>query len=185
MRTRPTRALVALCGLLLFGMIAAPAQAQDVANGLAIANVLASLTVTATQPLNFGNVFQGVAKSQDETSDANSGIFTITGSASANISIYLQLPEYIALADGSDRMQIAFGVQDATFSVLDAAAPSTPSAPGAGAQLEQNPRLLTLTAIGVGGTSQIFLGGRVVPTINQAAGAYSGDIACTVAYTGT
>jgi hypothetical protein len=174
-----------LFGLLFFGLIGHPAQAQDVANGLAIANVLATLSVFATQPLDFGNVFQGVAKSQDETSDANSGIFTITGAASADLSIFLQLPEYIALADGSDRMQIAFSDQDATFSVLDAAAPSTPSAPGAGALLNQNPRVLVGTPVGAGGTSQIFLGGRVVPSINQAAGAYSGDILCTVAYTGT
>ncbi len=185
MRTRPMRALIALCGLLLFGMIAIPVQGQEVANGLAIANVLASLSVVATQPLDFGNVFQGVAKSQDETSDLNSGIFTIAGSANANISVYLQLPEYLALADGSDRMAIAFSTTDATYSVLDAAAPSTPSAPGAGAQLDQNPRVLAGTAVGAGGFSQIFIGGRVIPSVNQTAGGYAGDIICTVAYTGT
>lgn len=185
MRTRPIRALITLCGLLLFGMIAIPVQGQEVANGLAIANVLASLSVVATQPLDFGNVFQGVAKSQDETSDLNSGIFTIAGSANANISVYLQLPEYLALADGSDRMSIAFSTSDATYSVLDAAAPSTPSAPGAGAQLDQNPRTLTGTAVGAGGFAQIFIGGRVIPSVNQTAGGYAGDIICTVAYTGT
>jgi hypothetical protein len=135
--------------------------------------------------LDFGNVYQGVAKTQDETSDANSGIFTITGAAAANIACYFQLPEYIALANGTDRMPITFSTTDATFSVLDAAAPSTPSAPGVGATLNTNPRNLTGTAIGAGGTSQIFLGGKVVPSVNQAAGAYSADVVLTVSYTGS
>lgn len=184
MRTKRTLSLVVLVSLVFLGLTSS-LHSQDVANGLAIANVMASLSVVATQALDFGNVFQGVAKIQDETSDANSGIFTIAGAASAGISVYLQLPEYLALADGSDRMAIAFSNQDATYSVLAAAAPSTPSAPGAGALLDQNPRALVGTAVGVGGTSQIFLGGRVIPSVNQAAGAYSGDIICTVAYTGT
>lgn len=184
MRTKRTLALGLLVSLVFLG-VSGSLYSQDVANGLAIANVLASLSVIATQPLDFGNVFQGVAKIQDETSDANSGIFTIAGAASAGISVYVQLPDYLALADGSDRMLVAFGNQDATFSFLDAAAPSTPSAPGAGALLDQNPRALIGTTVGAGGTSQIFLGGRVIPSVNQAAGAYSGDIVCTVAYTGT
>lgn len=160
-------------------------QAQDVANGTAIANVLASLTVVATQPLDFGNVFQGVAKTQDETDDALSGIFTITGAASAGLSVYMQLPDYLALASGADRLTVTFSNQDCTFSVLDAAAPSTPSAPGLGALLNQDPRNLVGTTVGVGGTSQIFIGGKVTPSVNQSSGAYAGDVVCTVAYTGT
>ncbi|MBI5267867.1 MAG: hypothetical protein HY851_11610 [candidate division Zixibacteria bacterium] len=177
-----------LCLMVMAGlatMTAPAANAQDVTTGSATATILAVLSVTATQALNFGNVYQGVAKTQDETSDANSGIFTITGAAAANISCYFQLPEFVALANGSDRMTITFSSTDATFSVLDAAAPSTPSAPGLGATLNTNPRNLTGTAIGAGGTSQIFLGGKVIPSVNQTAGAYSADIVLTVAYLGT
>ncbi len=180
------KAGLCLTVLASLALMSAPmAQAQDVTTGSATATVLAVLSVAATQALNFGNVYQGVAKTQDETSDANSGIFTITGQAGADISVYLHLPDFIALADGSARMQIAFGAQDCTFSVLAAAAPSTPSAPGAGALLNQDPRVLNGTAIGAGGVSQIFLGGKVTPAVNQVAGAYSGDIVCTVAYLGT
>jgi hypothetical protein len=162
------------------------AEAQDVANGQAIANVLATLTVTATQNLDFGNIYQGVAKIQDETDDALSGIFTITGASGAGLSVYMQLPEYLALASGADRLTIAFGAQDCTFSVLDAAAPSTPSFPGAGALLNQDPRMLAGTTVGAAsGTSQVFIGGKVIPAVNQSAGAYAGDVVCTVAYTGT
>ncbi len=176
---------IGLVALATLAMLTVPAtQAQDVTTGSASATVLAVLAVSATQALAFGNVYQGVAKTQDETSDANSGIYTITGQASAVISCHFQLPEYVALANGSDRMTIAFSSTDATFSILAAAAPSTPSAPGAGATLNTNPRNLTGTAIGAAGTSQIFLGGKVIPSVNQAAGAYSADIVLTVAYTG-
>jgi len=175
--------LVALAALAV--MIAPGANGQDVTTGSATATVLTVLAVTATQALDFGNVYQGVAKVQDETDDALSGIFTITGSGAANISCYMQLPDYVALSTGVDRMTIAFSTTDATFSVLAAAAPSTPSAPGVGATLNTNPHNLTGTAIGAAGTSQIFLGGKVIPSVNQTAGAYSADIVLTVAYTGS
>jgi hypothetical protein len=188
MSIRPsTLSMRTVCVLCLLTLLAVneSVYTQDVANGQAIANVLAVLSVAATQDLDFGNIYQGVAKIQDETDDALSGIFTITGAAGAGLSVYMQLPEYLALASGADRLVIAFGNQDCTYSVLDAAAPSTPSAPGVGALLNQDPRVLAGTTVGAGGTSQIFIGGKVIPAVNQSAGAYSGDIVCTVAYTGT
>lgn len=166
-------------------MTASIAQGQDVTTGSATATVLAVLAVTATQDLDFGNVYQGVAKIQDETDDALSGIFAISGAANADIACYMQLPDYVALATGADRMTIAFSTTDATFSVLPAGAPSTPSAPGVGALLNQDPHNLTGTSIGAGGAAQIFLGGKVIPSVNQAAGAYSADIVLTVSYIGT
>ena len=159
-----------LVGDALVATVGAPSlvSAQDVSTGQATAQVLAILQVAAVQALDFGNVYQGVPKVQDETSDALSGIFSISGAPSANIACYF-----------------TFSATDATFSVLDAAAPSTPSAPGAGATLNANPRNLTGTAIGAGGAAQIFLGGEVIPTVNQTAGAYSADIVLTVSYTGS
>ncbi len=183
----PTHLIRCMVAVALVAAFCAPSvvNAQDVSTGQAQATVLAVLSVTATQALNFGNVYQGVPKVQDETSDANSGIYTISGAAAANIACYFQLPDYVALSDGSDRLPITFSLTDATFSVLAAAAPSTPSAPGAGATLNTSPRNLTGTAIGAAGTSQIFLGGKVLPTINQTAGAYAADIVLTVSYIGT
>ena len=177
-RLATVAALVALVAVLPLSS----AQSQDVAVGQATATVLAVLAVAATQALDFGNVYQGVAKTQDETDNALSGKFSITGEASANISCFFQLPDYIALANGTDRMVIAFSTTDATFSILAA---GTPAVPGVGATLNTNPRNLTGTAVGAAGTSQIFLGGKVIPSVNQTAGAYSGDIVLTVAYTGS
>lgn len=175
--------------ILTLALLLLPIQssvAQDVANGLATATVMASLAVTAVQDLAFGNVLQGVAKSTPNDNDATSGIFNIAGAASAGISIYLTLPDYMALADGSDRMTIAFTSTDASVDTTVA----TPSTVVAGdGWVNINPRGLGALAggpvIGTAGQTNLYLGGRVTPTVDQKAGAYTGDIICTVAYDGT
>ena len=163
--------------------LAIPVSGQDVATGLATANVQAVLAVTAIQPLDFGIVFQGVAKSQDETSDANSGIFNIVGQGSAGISIYLALPAYMALPTGVDRMSVAFGINDCALDTMN----TSPSTVVAGdGWIDQDPNNLPSgLVVGQAGQTNIYLGGRVIPSVDQMAGAYSGDIICTVAYTGT
>jgi hypothetical protein len=168
--------------LLIFG--AAAVSGQDVANGLATANVVTELSVVATQPLQFGNVFQGVAKTQDKNDDINSGIFTITGQASAGISISLTLPDFLALTPGgADRMYIAFSATDANLDTTVV----TPATFGAGdGWIDQNPRLLPNAAkLGSGGSARIYLGGKVSPAVDQRSGAYAGDIVCSVAYNGS
>jgi hypothetical protein len=180
-RTKLIRWLpLALLGLMI---MAGPSQAQDVATGQALASVLASLSVTAVQPLDFGQVYQGVAKIQDETDDALSGIFSIAGAGSAGISVYLTLPQYMALPDGSDRMTVAFGTTDAAVDTMNL----TPSTVAAGdGWIDQDPNNLPGNlVVGQGGQTNLYLGGRVIPSVDQAAGNYTGDIICQVAYTGT
>ena len=184
--TRRLTTQAKLLTLLFLFLLVQAGEAQDVANGQATATVLAGLAVTAVQDLAFGNVLQGVAKSTPNNDDANSGIFSITGAASAGISIYLTLPDYMALADGSDRMTIAFSSTDATVDTTVA----TPSTVVAGdGWVNVNPRGLSGLAggpvVGAGGQTDLYLGGRVTPTVDQKAGAYTGDIICTVAYDGT
>ncbi|PWB76176.1 hypothetical protein C3F09_01110 [candidate division GN15 bacterium] len=177
------RTIGVLCLLVLL-LVGENACTQDVANGLAIATCLAGLTVTATQPLQFGNVFQGVAKSQGKNDDANSGIFTISGAPSAGISIYLSLPAFLALLPGgADRMIVAFSTTDATVDTTTV----TPSTAAAGdGWIDQNPYALpAAVVIGAGGSTCVYLGGRVLPSVNQTAGNYEADIICSVAYTGT
>jgi hypothetical protein len=178
LQTPVTAALVLVCLL-----SAGSALAQDVANGLALANVQAALVVTAVQDLDFGNVLQGVMKAQDQTDDALSGIFSITGQASAGLALYITLPDYMALADGSDRMTVAFGINDATIDTL-VATPST--VVGADGWVDVDPHNLpAATVIGAAGQTNIYLGGRVIPAVNQHSGAYTGDITVTAAYNGT
>jgi hypothetical protein len=169
---------------LLCALLASGVAAQDVANGLVTANVVTELTVTATQPLQFGNVFQGVAKVQGKNDDVNSGIFTIGGQPSAGISISLTLPDFLALTPGgADRLYISFSSTDANVDTTTV----TPSTFGGGdGWLDQNPRLLpAATKIGAGGSTRIYLGGKVSPSVDQRSGPYVGDVICSVAYNGT
>ncbi len=172
-----------LVALILVVIISIPVQAQDVATGQALATVLASLSVVAVQSLDFGQVYQGVAKIQDETDDALSGIFDITGEGSSGISIYLTLPTYMALPDGSDRMTVAFGVADCSVDTMNVT-PSTVVAGDGWVDVDPN-NLPNVLVIGQAGQTNVYLGGRVIPSVDQAAGNYSGDIICNVAYTGS
>lgn len=169
--------------LLAVALAPTPGQAQDVAAGEAIATVMAALSITAIQPLNFGNVFQGVAKSQDQADDVNSGIFQILGANSAGISLYLALPAYLALPDGSDRLIIAFSTTDCTIDTM-ALSPSTVT-PGDGWADVDPHNLPNNLVVGVGGQTNVYLGGRVIPSVDQESGNYAGDIIASVAYTGT
>ncbi len=161
-------------------MFVTPVAAQDVANGSATATVLAALVVTAPNALAFGNVYQGVAKTVANTT-ASAGVFTITGAASATISIYMQLPEFMATASGDDRMTIRFSPTDGS---VDSTVNVDPTSFGAGWQNIDPHSFPAATMLGGGGQASIFLGGRVTPSVNQKPGAYSADIILTVAYTG-
>ncbi|MBU0984820.1 MAG: DUF4402 domain-containing protein [candidate division Zixibacteria bacterium] len=172
--------------LTLFVLPMSSAFGQDVATGQAIANVLAALSITATTDLDFGNVYQGVAVTaakDNSTVGTTAGVFTITGEAAAEISVYMVLPAYLATVSGDDRMTVSFNTTDAAY---DNTGNVDPAAFGGGvANVDPNNWTTAPTDVGAGGTSAIFLGGRVTPSVNQAAGPYSGDITVTVAYTGT
>jgi len=161
-----------------------PSYAQDAANGLAVANVLTALAVTAVQDLDFGDVFQGVGKTVPNNDALNSGIFVITGEGSAGISVYITLPPYLATATGDDRMDVTF---DATDCSIDSTGNSDPSAFGDGWPNVNPYNLPSNVVIGSAVPSQtaMFLGGRVTPSVDQTSGPYSGDVIVTVAYTGT
>jgi hypothetical protein len=167
-----------LAGLILLS-IASLSFAQDVARGQAQATVLPLIVVTATQVLDFGEVFQGVPKTIARTNDDSVAIFTITGEHAAGINLQLILPEFINLADGSDRIPIVFRATDAAVDT-NAATPSTVVA-GDG-WVDQNPYILPAAAT-IGATNtRVYLGGKVNPSTNQKAGAYTNDIVLMVAY---
>lgn len=166
------------------GLMSAAVSAQDVAIGQATATVEAALAIVASHSLDFGNVFQGVAKSVTKNT-ANSGSFDISGAINAGISLYLQLPEYMALADGSDRMIINFSNTDCDIDTAIAVAPGDPTAfidgyPGIDPR--NIPATLNLSDVGL---AAVYLGGRVTPSVDQKPGGYTADIVATVAYNGT
>lgn len=176
-------AVLIVATLICFCLSVNGVQAQDIATGTATAAVLAALIVTAAQSLAFGNIYQGVAATVANNVNASSGIFNIVGQGSAGISISFALPGYIALANGSDRMTIGFSSTDATVDSNN----TTPAAVAGGdGWVNTNPNNLpSATVIGSGGQTNVYLGGRVYPAVDQTAGAYSGDIILTVAYNGT
>jgi hypothetical protein len=177
--TRLGRILVPLL-VVLFVSAPTVIKAQDVANGTATATLLAALQVTGGT-LAFGNVYQGVAK-VIPNNDANAGVFQITGAAGAQISIYMQMPDYLQ-GPTNDRMVVAFSTTDAT---VDSTANVTPTTPGGGGWPNINPHAFpAATVIGGTGSAAIFLGGKVIPSVNQTAGNYTADVVLTVSYTGS
>jgi hypothetical protein len=176
-----------ITALALAAFAGSTATAQDVASGSATATLVVALTVTADQALAFGDVYQGVAKSVAKTSTADAGIFTITGEPDANIAIYMQLPDYLATdaasGNGDDRMVIAFNSTDCNIDTTGAGVPAGFVATDGWA--DEDPHNITNSAtVGSVGTN-IYLGGRVTPSVDQKAGDYEADIILTVAYTGT
>ncbi len=153
--------------------------AQDAAVGGAEAIVQTALSVTSSADLNFGDIFQGVPTTVAVTS-SDATVFQITGQSQAGVELSLFLPEYISLSDNSDRMTVIFGSTDAS---VDTTAAHDPTAAGIRGWLEVDPRNLPAALIGGSGTD-VYLGGKVVPSANQKGGIYSADIVLTVAYNG-
>lgn len=176
--------VVAAAAMLL---VSIPAMAQDVANGSATATVVSPLTVIASSPLAFGTVYQGVPKSVSKNV-AEAGVFDITGQANADLLLYLSLPEFIATSSGDDRMVIAFA--DNTLDIDTAGVTLGDPTGFVGGWQGEDPHNPMAVAgadpcLGDAGYCSLYLGGKVVPTLDQTAGAYTGDITLTVAYQGT
>lgn len=184
-RKRFIAVLAVAAAIMLFG--SSQILAQDVANGTATATVVAALTVTASSPLAFGTVYQGVPKSISKNV-ADAAVFDITGQANADLLLYLSLPEFIATSTGDDRMTVSFSATDADIdtALVGAGDPTT----FVGGWQGEDPHNLMGAAgadpcLGDAGLCAIFIGGKVIPTLDQTAGAYTGDIILTVAYQGT
>ncbi|HKK20705.1 MAG TPA: hypothetical protein VJ983_04465 [candidate division Zixibacteria bacterium] len=166
-------------------LVPTAAMGQDVAVGQATATVQTPLTVTAPNDLQFGTIFQGVPTSVANNS-ANAGVFAINGTAGVGISVYLQLPDYMATATGDDRMVISFSATDCS---IDTTGNADPTAFGGGFANTNPHSLPNGVYIGSQGgavnNTNIFLGGSVYPSVDQTAGSYSADIILTVAYNGS
>ena len=183
--------MTSLCTLAATAMVAmlmaSSAMAQDVANGSATATVVTPLTVTASSPLAFGTVYQGVPKEVSKNT-ADAAVFDITGQANSDLLLYLSLPEFLATSTGDDRMVLAFA--DNTLDIDTAGVGvGDPTAFVGGWQAEDPHNPMGVAGadpcLGDAGYCALYLGGKVVPTLDQTAGAYSGDLILTVAYQGT
>lgn len=166
------------CLLLLF---TPNLNSQEVVIGTATATVVSAITASATASIAFGTIYQGVPTTV-ANNDATAAIFELTGQTGSGLSVTMQLPEYLALADGSDRMTISFGSTSASIDTTGAGDPTAMA--GSKGWQNVNPYSLPTALMGSSGTD-IYLGGKVLPSIFQSAGSYSGDIIITITYNGT
>ncbi|MFH1374933.1 MAG: DUF4402 domain-containing protein [bacterium] len=171
-----------VAGLAAISAMLLPAgpTAQDVAVGGAEAIVQTALSVTSSADLNFGDVLQGVPTTV-VVIGSDAAVFQITGQSQAGIELVLFLPEYMSLSDNSDRMPVIFG---STLASVDTTAAHDPTDAGISGWLGVDPRNLPAAAIIGSSGTDVYLGGKVVPSANQKAGNYSADIVLTVAYNG-
>lgn len=165
--------------VLLLGPLAPrDAVTQGLAVGSADAMVLTAISIASPQGLDFGNVHQGAPKSV-ASDNSSAAIFEITGTSQAGINLYLQLPQYMTHTSGSDRLTILFGPTDASVDTTSAGDPTNPAISG---WLNTDPYDLPDNAIVGGSGTDIYLGGKVVPSPNQTAGDYEAAIVLTVSY---
>ena len=104
----------------------------------------------------------------------------MAGAGGSEVALYLQLPEFLWNSTNTDRMQISFGATDCEIDPLLAGDAANKS----GTETVEDPYNLTATTLGVDNGAHVYLAGTVFPAVDQAVGAYSGDIVLTAAYTG-
>ncbi|HEX6982305.1 MAG TPA: DUF4402 domain-containing protein [Balneolaceae bacterium] len=172
---KTSKLLLAAITLFAFAATANTASAQVSTTVQATGTVLEPITLSGTD-LAFGTqLFPGIAKTIT-TTDAGAAQFDIDGEASKQITADFTLPtELTHTTDNTTTMSVDF-----TGTVAEYSTSSTPT----GTNMHDPSTTLTTTLGSTSGLLYIWLGGTVSPTSTQKAGAYSGDITLTVAYTG-
>lgn len=165
--------------LLIIVLFAVPIiQAQESATVQATAMVLAALTVTGTNDLNFGIVTPGTPKLVDKTDVGNAGEWTISGSASAEVQIDFTLPDSLRTAT-LEAIDINFLVTDASFEDGTGGGQAAPAG-------NLNPSITNTENLNAAdGSMTVWIGGQVNPSISQPFGNYSGNIEITITLTGS
>jgi hypothetical protein len=167
MRTASKLSLAVLA-LVTFGAVTAQAQSNN-ASITATASVQTPINVTGAQQLNFNNAFPGVNKTVAASDLTNAGRFDVTGQASTPVTMSFTLPA--TLSSGSNTMPIDSysGIHADNSAQTVGVVAFTPGASNGA----------TLSAAGA---MFVWVGARVTPATNQAAGVYTGSITLTVVY---
>jgi hypothetical protein len=163
--------MLATAVVVMVGGLVIPAHAvfaQTSASANVTATVNQPLAVTATNPLAFGVLMPGASKTVAVT-DASAAAFSISGSASAPISLTFTLPSTIT--SGANALTI--NSWTARRNINNSAASGTDFTPSASA---------TTTSLSGSGTLYVFVGATAAPAANQAAGSYAGTLTLTVVY---
>lgn len=160
--------------LLLAGLAlaaAAPLAAQS-ASIQANANVLAPISASGQQDLNFGDVIPGF----DETvapGDVDAGRYHVSGAGNLEVSLdFGTLPTTLSHATSGATLPISFAAGSAGYGSTSGSVDAT-----------FDPNSGTTTDLDAGDL-YVFLGGTVSPATGQDEGTYSETITLSVSYTG-
>lgn len=154
-----------------------PAAAQ--VNGLGTLNVAAQvltpLTITATQPLDFGRIYTATSKVIAPT-DATSGRFELNGLAGSNISITVIMPSEVTM-NGSTVMPLT------GWKCVISNSPALTGTPVAFSPLVNVPMSATFQPGSGSVRMYIAFGATVQAVSGQANGSYSSSGQMAIAYT--
>ena len=130
-------------------------------------------SITVNNNLVFGEVFPGIPKVIDKAAAGSAAEFHVAGTAGSEVSLDFDLPTYIN--QSGFNMQVVFRQTDCA---VDSSATPDQSNPG---YPDLNPWHTITYSLGLNGLT-VWLGGTVVPRLNQINGAYTGLIVLTVTY---
>ncbi|UCD17119.1 MAG: hypothetical protein JSV44_11810 [Candidatus Zixiibacteriota bacterium] len=130
---------------------------------------------TVNNDLVFGDVFPGIPKMITKYTPGAAAEFYVSGTAGAEVTIDFTLPTYMD-ASGYN-MQLLFREDDCA---MDSSATPDQTNPG---HDNLDPWHTITYRLGSSGLT-IWLGGMVVPRLNQKDGDYTAAIVLTIAYTG-
>ena len=133
-------------------------------------------TITVNSDLVFGAVFPGIPKTISKYTAGAAAEFRVSGTNGNEISIDFTLPTKMVSASGI-QFQMIFGKTSASSDSRNSPDQTAPLLDN------QDPWHTILDTLGPQGLI-VWLGGQVVPRLNQAPGSYSASIILTVAYTG-
>lgn len=150
--------------------VATAGQAQTSATISARALVRQPITFGTNRDLDFGVVLQGTPKTIAYT-DATSGRFDATGTASANVNISFTLPAN--LTSGGNNLPI--GTWTGCHN-------PTANSSGAGCTAIGSMAGTTAAAFGAGGNLWVFVGATVTPGAAQVVGLYTAPVQMTLTY---
>lgn len=134
-----------------------------------------SQTITINNDLVFGNVYPGIPKLIAQTASGSAAEFLISGTSGLEVTMDFALPTYMNV--GGLNMQMIFLE---TSCAIDTRATPDQSSPE---RDDLDPWHTITDTLGTSGIT-VWLGGKVVPKLQQLPGSYSADIVLTVAYTG-
>lgn len=125
--------------------------------------------------LVFGDVFPGIPKTVSKYTAGAAAEYLVTGPAGAEITIDFTLPTYMNF--GGNNMQLVFNETDCA---MDSSLSPDQTNPGYD---DIDPWHTITYRLGSGGL-RVWLGGMVIPKLNQQAGSYTGTIVITIDTTG-